>query len=132
MNNDDMFFPLPTTPTIPPPTPARHMFPYGEYEFPPALFNFHHDHREWEAVAYLLEHELMYDKVVRAWGPGPHDEMPDFHLLLLECHASSEILMATLAKDLWRGEGTISKMFRILDGESIATVKEAMRIAGGF
>lgn len=129
MTNHDPYCALPTTPTFPEPVAARHAFPYGGYEFAPALFNFHPDHRKWEAAAYLLESELMYEKVIQAWGPGPHDEMPDFAGLLAVCVSSSETLVATLARDLWSGVGTISRMLGILDARSLAGVKEAMRIA---
>ena len=125
----DAFDALPEPMSPAPETPARHAFTLGDLGFAPALFNYHHDHGDWEAVAYLLETELMYGKVVQAWGAGPHDEVGDFEALLRVCHSSSEAATAQWASDIWHRNGTIGETLTLLSHDGLDRLREALRIA---
>ncbi len=110
---------------------ARHVHQaeFGPFR-PHALFDYFPGHNEWEAVAYLLEMPLLYDKVANAWGRKLHDEMGDFDALIAQCHFQSEVMMAEAARDIWRCEGTVGAMRSILDADNFNAVVEALRVAG--
>lgn len=123
---------LEVTPMIVPNTavPARHVHEglHGPFR-PHALFEYFPGHHEWEAVAYLLEMPLLYEKVATAWGREMHDEMGDFDTLIAHCHSQSELMMAEAARDIWHCQGTIGAMRSVLDGDNFNAVMEALRVA---
>lgn len=113
-------------------TLARHVHE-GEFGLfrPPALFEYFLDHKKWEAVAFLLELPLMYEKVIEACGAGPHTQMIDFDALIAVCCSSSEHRIAEAARSMWHGEGTLGELLSGLDADNMDAALEAMRIAHG-